>query len=1168
MARPALAAEDVIQRSQPGLMIVKDGSVNFQLLNKEEVPANEPQPLGFGDSLRTLRFSGATVQFNDRTLARVPALTRLSIIARGAQTNLPAVRLYKGEIYVSHRGGPVAIAVETPQGTKGTPKGTEFSVLVDEDANQTVFTMFDGEVTLENGTDTRRIISGFQGIAKPGQKIEVRPILEAKNIVQWWIYYPAVLDAGELAFTVGDRQQLAESLNAYRAGDLRRALEQFPGYPDAAPGTEAQRLYYAALLLSGGDVAAVDEILRESALEQPAARALRWMIDAVAPPLTTNEIQRQAAASALDVGQSDALTSSEWLALSYAHQATNNLAAALSAAQAATKRSPEFGFGWARVAELEFSFGHTRRARAAIHTAIKLSPRHAQAHALRGFLLAAENRTEDALKAFNEAIALDRMLGNAWLGRGLVRIRRGDVRNGREDIETASGLEPRRSLLRSYTGKAYADAGLHRLAEQELHYAAKLDANDPTPPLYSSLLHWEQNRINEALRDLERSMELNDNRALFRSQLLLDQDRAVRGANLARIYADAGMTEVSVREAVRAVNADYANYSAHLFLANSYNELRDPRQVNLRYETPWFTEYLVANLLAPVSAGTLSQSVSQQEYSKLFARDRFGFVSSTEYLSRGDWIQSAVQYGVQGNFGYALEQTYRNESLDRANGDSEQRVFSLQLKYQLTPDTSVYVQAIDSKSTAGDLNSYYNNLSRFPDLRLSERQEPLVVGGLHHQWSPEHHTLLLAGRLEDRLRLNNPDQPVLMLFDDGAGRINAIAQPALPTASLLYESDLEMYPLELQHLWRHQDHQITLGVRYQFGTFDTTSLLGRSTPAYPGTNTSVQVTTGRVNQDIHSDFNRFSAYAYEQWQIHPTLLLIGGVSYDRMKYPGNFRAPPLNHEQETTDQISPKAGFIWDVTSKTVVRGAYTRSLGGVSLDQSVRLEPSQVAGFNQAYRSLIPEAVAGATAAPRIESWGIALDQKFGRGTYLGLQGEWLRSDVDRDLGIIIPQFGPQIVTTTGEKLRYDERALQVTINQLLGNSWSVGAQYRFSRASLEDHFVAIPVSVWPYARQDLEANLHQVRLFARCNFRNGIFAQADSIFLSQENDGYRPELPGDDVWQFNAHIGYRFPRRRAELRLGVLNLTNQDYRLNPLNVMNELPRERTFTASVKIVF
>jgi outer membrane receptor protein involved in Fe transport len=173
----------------------------------------------------------------------------------------------------------------------------------------------------------------------------------------------------------------------------------------------------------------------------------------------------------------------------------------------------------------------------------------------------------------------------------------------------------------------------------------------------------------------------------------------------------------------------------------------------------------------------------------------------------------------------------------------------------------------------------------------------------------------------------------------------------------------------------------------------------------------------------------------------------------------------------------------------------------------------------------------------------------------------------VERDTGVIIPQFGPQVVTTTGEKLEYDERAVQLTLNQLLGDSWSLGAQYRFSRANLEDRFTAIPVSVWPYADQDLTATLHQVRLFARCNFRNGVFAHAETLFFSQENDD-RPELRGDHVWQVNAFAGYRFPRRHAEVRVGILNLTDRNYRLNPLNVLNELPRERTLAVNLKVAF
>src|SRR6185369_2678231 len=100
----------------------------------------------------------------------------------------------------------------------------------------------------------------------------------------------------------------------------------------------------------------------------------------------------------------------------------------------------------------------------------------------------------------------------------------------------------------------YANEGDFKAADKELNLAAKLDPNDPTPWLYSALLKQRENRINEAISDLEKSQDLNENRSVYRSSLLLDQDRAVRSANLAAIYRDAGMFDVSVREASRAVS--------------------------------------------------------------------------------------------------------------------------------------------------------------------------------------------------------------------------------------------------------------------------------------------------------------------------------------------------------------------------------------------------------------------------------------------------------------------------------------------------------------------------------------------------------------------------------------------------------------------------------------
>ena len=57
-------------------------------------------------------------------------------------------------------------------------------------------------------------------------------------------------------------------------------------------------------------------------------------------------------------------------------------------------------------------------------------------------------------------------------------------------------------------------------------------------------------------------------------------------------------------------------------------------------------------------------------------------------------------------------------------------------------------------------------------------------------------------------------------------------------------------------------------------------------------------------------------------------------------------------------------------------------------------------------------------------------------------------------------------------------------------------------------------------------------------------------------------------DFFQENLYAGWRFLNRRCEIQFGILNLGNQDYHLNPLNVYTELPRERTYTVRLKFIF
>ncbi len=1106
-------------------------------------PAYTNQALFPGDRLRTLERSRAVVRLSDLSLLRLAELSHIQI--PDATPRRGGFNLLRGLIYFFHRDKPGVMPVTTPT-AYAVVLGTEFTVEVTRDGS-TRLTLFEGTIDVTNQFGRATLKSGESAQADAASAPVKTPQLQGLQPIQWVLSYPGILDPDAVANI--DQPALRESLLAYRAGDLHAALASYPVTRE--PASEIERVYLAGLLLAVGQVERAQALIND--LTQPDAATLASALRRVIAAVHFREEPLVATPQ----------SASAWLAESYYQQSRSDLPQALDSARRATEISPEFGFAWARRAELEFSFGRIPAARSAIRRSMELASRNAQALALQGFFLAAENKIAAAINAFDQAIILDGALGNAWLGRGLCRIRQGHLEAGREDLQVAVTLEPQRAVLRSYLGKAFATSADTSQAAHELLQAMTIDPNDPTAWLYSALLNQQLNRINDGVRHLERSQELNDRRSLYRSRELLDQDRAVRGANLAALYRDAGMSEVGVHEAGRAVASDYANYSAHLFLANSYNELRDPNLVNLRYETPTFSEYLIANLLSPVGGTMLSPQVSQQEYSRLFEQNRFGLSSAASYASDGSWMASGSQFGIVDNIGYALDATWRSRNGERRNDDLEQFAGSGQFKVQLTPQDSFYFLGAYGHVESGDVRPFLDDSQSSATLRVKEVQEPNLFAGYHREWSPGIHTLFLGARLDDTLQLREQDAFIPTLVRDSSGTLTAQVSPAFSTFDVDYRSSFNAWSAELQQIVQRSAHTVVAGVRYQIGDVQTESVLDRDPFAFPPV-----FADPPSAQDVDNDLGRASAYAYYHLRVIDPLLLIGGVAYDHLRYPVNADLPPLRAEENTRAQVSPKAGMVWTPLDSTSLRAVYARSLGGVFYDSSVRLEPTQLAGFTQSYRSLIPESIVGPVPGSRFETIHLGLEHKFPTHTYVILEPEWLRSEGKRSVGVFnftdVPPF-IAVPSSTPQELNFDERSLALSIHQLVGHEWAFAARYRLSRAELESEFTELPSALIPEARRDDQATLHQLNLLGIWQHAAGFFARGEGIWSAQNNESSTGSLPDDDFWQFNAVAGYRFPRRRAEIAVGLLNITDQDYRLNPLNSMVELPRGRTFMVSMR---
>ncbi|MCC7373321.1 MAG: TonB-dependent receptor [Verrucomicrobiales bacterium] len=1106
-------------------------------------PARLHQILPEGTRIRTLAQSRATLQFTDRSVLR---LGPSSLLVLQPPRSAPATRSFLleiGRLFFLHREEPSDVEFEVPLAI-GAIRGTEFALESDPAANRATLALFDGAVDLQQGDANVRLTSGDQVELLRDQSPRVTRILIAQRLIQWCLYYPGVLHLGDLDLAPSERDPLEASLRAWQKGSVRDALRSYPINSPPNPGA-ASRLYLAGLRLAAGEVEEAERLLDAIEASHPLAAALREVIAAV-----RFESLPQLASP---------ISASAWLARSYYLQSQSRLPEALDAARSAVSAAPDFGFAWIRRAELHLTFNDHRAAEAALARGLALSPDSAPGHALQGFLDLRAFRPGQALEAFNRANQLDGALGNAWLGRALALGQQGRADDARRALEIAVALEPQRSELRSYLGKAWAETRDSARAQHEFQLARQLDPGDPTPWLYSALENHQARLPNQAVRDLQRSIELNDNRGVFRSRLLLDQDQSTRNADLAALYHDVGLEEPAQRLAARAVQDDVANFSAHLFLANALQQREDPSRAQLRLETPRQNELLLANLLAPPGAGNLSLQLSQQDHLRYFGPRPLAFQSLTEYASDGDWIQSASAFGSVNRFSYALDAQYASLEGDHPNAGSERTELSLQTKHAISTDDELYLQIGTMNGRAGDPFLHEDPAQTDPDLRAVEHQEPHLYAGWHHTWSPSHHTLLLASWLRDRFELSDASRALPFLRQSAGQIISVDTERAV--FDLQQNSDFDLRSIDLQHLWNSPTIGVVAGVRYQDGDLDNSVILaGPLPPAF-------------AHQTVESSLERVDVYADAFWRPIDSLRLSAGLGYHHLRYPANADLPPLSTENDSRDLMAPRLGLTWEALPRTFLRAAYSQSLGGLYFDDSLRLEPTQVAGFTTAFRSLTPESVAGLTPGSRFETAAVGLDHFFTNGLFAGVDYQRLRSDGRREVGAAsntLPIPLPDTITSTAESLDLDENAVGAYLGLLVGRDLAFNVRYQLTRRQLEDRYPDIPDNAQglDQLERDVTSLLHTVILSGRFQHPTGWFAEWQSAWRHQENDGAGAANAVEDFWQHNLFAGYRFPRQRAEIRLGILNLADTDYRLNPLSLDLPVPRERTFTASLKLNF
>jgi hypothetical protein len=487
--------------------------------------------------------------------------------------------------------------------------------------------------------------------------------------------------------------------------------------------------------------------------------------------------------------------------------------------------------------------------------------------------------------------------------------------------------------------------------------------------------------------------------------------------------------------------------------------------------------------------------------------------------SAGDVEQDVSVYGREAGFSYAVDGQFRRLDGQQPNGDLEEGLVSTQMQQRLSDDDSLYLSILAQRSERGDVASYYDPLDSNRELRVLEKQVPHVFTGYHHEWSPESHTLALVGYLREQFQMDQ-SRPEMYFVQQRDGDIVSIRSD--PFVRLNLDSTYDLVSGEVQQIWSSPHHQVVGGVRVQGGQVDNAAQLTRSL-------------SGVLSDELVSvPFGRASGYGYYQWSPVDWIRVGAGLSFDYLQSPQNSELPPLSDGEAYESQWSPKASLTLFPWTGGQVRAAYAQSLGGLYFDNSVRLEPVQLAGFTQAFRSLIPESVAGLVPGTSFGTAGVGFDQAFRTGTYFGVQAVRLASEGQREVGALTnetPLPIPDGLMILDQSLEFEERTVGFYVNQLLSESWTLGIRGSWSEATLDTHYPGLPAGTpgLEDLGQEVTGRLGLLEFSLLYQHPRGWFAQWFTDYYHQENLGYTPALPGDAFWQQNLFLGYRWPRQRV---------------------------------------
>jgi len=1095
-----------------------------------------------GETLRVGRHGRAAIKFVDGTLVRFGNNSSITFQAVKAEKKSFVMNLKAGLMHLFSRESKQHPLIETDTMTAAI-HGTEFVVKVENE--QTVTTVISGSVEGRNKWGSIIAHGSEQIVAKNGMAPTKALVVNPYNAAQWTFYYPAILsyddyvefpegaNKDELAiwkrFKNGEKLVNLSSIVSGGSWRMRmlRSMSQLDDKAKALAEVESDIdasasyfLYRSGLQLSLGEVLEAEKslALAESKLVQTDSQMKKSLKAAIYAQtaviaLTNNKLDK-AESIILLAEREDVNSPAVLLANSYIKQAKLDLKGASVAAKNLLKLIPNSAGTNLRMAEMALSFDKRKEAKQYIEKALEINPNDALAHTMFGFIALQEDNNTKAALAFDKALNLNPVLPLAHLGKGLTKIHDDNLSEGRLAIEEAVHLAPNVALYRSYLGKTFFEEDKSDLADEEFKNAIDLDANDPTPYLYRAFNNLARNRVVDALEDVENSIAKNDNRAIFRSELLLDRDEATRTANLAQIFNELGFSQAARVEAIKSVSADYTNFSAHRLLADSYDSIHMGKAQ--------LSEDRTATLLSPLSFNVFNNTASDisiNEYSALFEKNehRTGFDFSGE--SYGDNYDAALfQTGRLNDFGYLVKgETDSQHGSKKGNYLRDDRIRTA-FQYQLNADNRFVLDSeyiyIDEKSNALEPYSTKDSYDGAD-----------VMFGYHGKLDEKNHLLTQVAYTLDNDRVRDIDsRDLLTSFSSSVDIVNALDDVAL--LDMHNHDDVNQVQAGVEHIYDSEYISTIVGYEH---IYTNVNRLESDTILYDNEHIFTNLADSyrsKADYDLHAN----TVYSYATGHLAKWADVTFGLGYTGLDY--EMTSVPTYYD-DTFHNTKPnwKAGLTLYPTESLTMRSGYFQGLASSALENLRTLEPTLVGGINQLY-----------TDQPGTESenFGFGVDYKIPSLTYLG--GEYIHRDLNSQaaLGTSLYNFDFDNGAIVHDILveNYNELRDQDFINsywyQVLSKRFTSTFDYVYSREHLNVDF-------------SQETQRHTVAMGLKYFATNNLFAYGRGVWRQQDHNGSFYFAEGVvDFLTLDLGVGYRIPNRHGIIKFEILNILDEDFDLD----------------------